>query len=110
MFTHAVLLGAFAAGSYAQASSSSINFGGISSSSSTTSASPVAAQTTMNLFIDAGSDQGFVGSVIAADSCETTYALYCTEGDYGSGILSQTCDPNAVVRYWRFAPFTFYAY
>ncbi|KAK5175207.1 uncharacterized protein LTR77_000344 [Saxophila tyrrhenica] len=92
MFTQAILL-SFALGSYAQSISSSAVLG-----SSSTTASSVDAQTTMNLFIDAGSDQQFIGEVLNADCDKTTYGLYCTEGDYGSGILSSTCDPDAIAR------------
>ena len=95
MYTSQVLfLGAFALGSYAQFSSSSSGaLGGFSS----TTAPPVAAQTTVNLFVDADSDEQFVGSVVSADSCETTYALVCTRGDYGSASYSTTCDPSQTV-------------
>ncbi|KAK3721782.1 hypothetical protein LTR37_002947 [Vermiconidia calcicola] len=80
MLTQILLLASLALGAFAQSSSA------------------VAAQTNLNLFIDAGTDQNFIGSVMAADCGATTYALACTEGDYGSGILSSTCDPSATVR------------
>ncbi|KAK3713753.1 hypothetical protein LTR37_008239 [Vermiconidia calcicola] len=80
MLTQLFLLASLALGAFAQSSSA------------------VAAQTNANLFIDADTDQNFIGSVIAADCSATTYALVCPEGDYGSGILSSTCDPSATVR------------
>jgi hypothetical protein len=56
------------------------------------------AQTTLNLFIDGSDSEQFVGSVVSANCDETTFAFKCTEGSYGSGILSSSCDPSATVR------------
>lgn len=89
----AFLLAIFACGSYAQFSSSV----GASSSPSTT-APPATTQTTVNLFIGTATDEQLAVSVVAADSCETTIALVCTKGNYGSGELAGTCDPNQTVR------------
>jgi len=54
MFNQAILIGALALGSYAQSSSSSSG----AFSGSNTTGSPVAAQTTVRLYVDAETDQG----------------------------------------------------
>lgn len=102
MFTEALLIGSFALSAVAQSSS----FGGFSGSSSvgggvqpSSKTSSINAQTTMNLFIDGATTEHFVGAVVAADSCETTYALVCTAGSFGSGYLEQSCDPSVTVSY-----------
>jgi hypothetical protein len=94
MFTQALLAAFFILGSYAQFSSSSSPLGNSASSTSST----VAAQTTMNLFLGASPNEGFVGSVVAADACDTTYALACTSGDYSVPGYGQTsCNPEHTV-------------
>lgn len=95
MLSSSLLLAApFAMGVLAQSSSSASSFP--SASMSSNNSAPAA--TTLNLFLDSESDQAFVGSIIAADACETTVALVCTQGDYGFGQFSVTCDGQNVVR------------
>ena len=85
MFVQALLLVALTMTAFAQNATSTV-------------ASSVAAQTTMNLFLGNNANQEFVGSVIAADACATTYGIACTEGGYSFGpSLSGSCDPAATV-------------
>lgn len=91
-----LLLGLVAGVASAQSASSFV----ISQSASGTVShpSPVNAQTTMRLFVDAKPEEGFVGSIVAVESCDITIALACTEGYYGSGLMTTTCNPSATVR------------
>jgi hypothetical protein len=90
MFRQAILLSALALASNAQSSSSSAAVG-----SSTTSS--ITAQTTQQLFIGGDRDQDYVASVVAANACDTTYALVCTGGDYDGLYGETTCDPSLTV-------------
>ena len=93
MFSRTLLLAALTSGALAQSSMS------ISSAPSSTSAFPsVKAQTTVNLFIDAQSNDNFIGEVVDADSCETTMKLRCTAGGIAGVFSSTQCDPSVTVR------------
>ena len=93
MASRILFLAPFALGALAQNFSSTTGF----SQATGTANNSASAETTLTLFLDAEPDQGFVGSIVDANPCETTIALACTEGDYGFAQFSETCDGSSIV-------------
>lgn len=88
-----LILTPFALGAFAQSSSSSLPFPTAAETASSNANSSSAAGRTLTLFVDAaGTDQGFAGSVVDANPCETTIAMRCTAGTYALGQSDVTCD------------------
>lgn len=66
---------------------------------SSSSSSSVPTETLLNLFIPPGFlGSGFVGSVIQADLCATTYGIACTSG-FKNAKTTWFCNPSSTVRH-----------